>query len=202
MAPPEIGRVLVIGCGALARELLEVVSGAGLDNIEVTCLPARYHNTPRLIPEAVEERIEANQGRFDRIFVAYGDCGTGGLLDRVLERHGVERLAGAHCYEFFAGATRFAALQEREPTTFYLTDFLVRHFQRLVWEGLGLDRWPHLLEDYFGNYTRLVYLAQVDDPSLTRTAQQAAERLGLRFERIAVGYGDLEQRIPEEARSV
>lgn len=201
MAPPEGGRVLVIGCGALARELLEVTSRNGLDNLEVTCLPARYHNTPQLIPAAVEERIEATKDQYDRIFVAYADCGTGGLLDRVLERHGVERLAGAHCYEFFAGAARFAALQDAEPTTFYLTDFLARHFDRLVWQGLGLDRWPQLLEDYFGNYTRVVFLAQVDDPDLTARAQEAATRLGLAFERILVGYGDLKWRIPGEART-
>lgn len=200
MAPPERGRVLVIGCGALAHELLDVVSRHGLHDIEVTCLPARYHNTPQLIPAAVEERIEENKDRYDSIFVAYADCGTGGLLDRVLERHEVERLDGAHCYEFFTGAARFAALQEAEPTTFYLTDFLVRHFDRLVWQGLGLDRWPQLRDDYFGNYTRLVYLAQVDDSELTSRAREAADRLGLRFERIAVGYGDLEWRIPAEAR--
>lgn len=199
--PPDSRSVLVIGCGAMARELLEVVSRNGLANIEVTCLPARYHNTPQLIPPAVEERIEAAKGDYDRIFVAYGDCGTGGLLDRVLERHGVERLAGAHCYEFLAGAAQFAALHEAEPTTFYLTDFLVRNFDRLVWHGLGLDRWPQLLPDYFGNYTRVVYLAQVDDPVLTDKAQEAATRLGLGFERIHVGYGDLDERIQREART-
>lgn len=201
MVSPEGRRVLVIGCGALARELLDITARNGLTNIEVTCLPARYHNTPQLIPDAVEKRIEATKDHYDRIFVAYADCGTGGMLDRVLERHGVERLAGAHCYEFFAGAARFAALQEAEPTTFYLTDFLVRHFDRLVWQGLGLDRWPQLLEDYFGNYTRVVYLAQVEDPELTRRAQEAADRLGLRFERLPVGYGDLEWRIPDRART-
>jgi hypothetical protein len=199
--PPDSRSVLVIGCGAMARELLEVVSRNGLANIEVTCLPARYHNTPQLIPPAVEERIEAAKGDYDRIFVAYGDCGTGGLLDRVLERHGVERLAGAHCYEFLAGAAQFAALHEAEPTTFYLTDFLVRNFDRLVWHGLGLDRWPQLLPDYFGNYTRVVYLAQVDDPVLTDKAKEAATRLGLGFERIHVGYGDLDERIQREART-
>lgn len=199
--PPDSRSVLVIGCGAMARELLEVVSRNGMANIEVTCLPARYHNTPQLIPPAVEERIEAAKGDYDRIFVAYGDCGTGGSLDRVLERHGVERLAGAHCYEFLAGAAQFAALHEAEPTTFYLTDFLVRNFDRLVWHGLGLDRWPQLLPDYFGNYTRVVYLAQVDDPVLTDKAQEAATRLGLGFERIHVGYGDLDERIQREART-
>ncbi|MFP3916074.1 MAG: DUF1638 domain-containing protein, partial [Actinomycetota bacterium] len=124
----------------------------------------------------------------------------GGTLDRVLERHGVERLAGAHCYEFLAGARRFARLHEAEPTSFYLTDFLVRHFDRLVWRGLGLDRWPWLRDDYFANYTRVVYLAQTDDPELTRRAEEAAHRLGLRLDRIPVGRGDLDGRIREEAQ--
>ncbi len=176
----------------MARELLDIVSRHGLDGIEVTCLPARYHNTPSLIPAAVEERIVAGRADYEHIFVAYGDCGTGGLLDVVLERHGVERLRGAHCYEFLAGATNFAALHDAEPTTFYLTDFLVRHFDRLVWQGLGLDRWPQLRDDYFGNYTRVVYLAQVDDPDLVARAAAAADRLGLAFVCEQVGYGDLE----------
>lgn len=198
--PPEAARVLVIGCGALARELLAVVARNDLDSIDVTCLPAHYHNTPQLIPGAVEERILASRSEYERIFVAYGDCGTGGALDQVLERHGVERLAGAHCYEFLAGAATFAALHEDEPATFYLTDFLVRHFDRLVWAGLGLDRWPQLLDDYFGNYRRVVYLAQIDDPELTARARTAAARLGLDFERRFVGYGDLEPAIATKAR--
>lgn len=198
--PPEAPRVLVIGCGAMARELLAVVAHNDLDSIDVTCLPARYHNTPQLIPEAVEQRILASKSDYERIFVAYGDCGTGGVLDLVLERHGVERLAGAHCYEFLAGAATFSAMHEDEPATFYLTDFLVRHFDRLVWAGLGLDRWPHLLDDYFGNYRRVVYLAQTDDPELTARAREAAGRLGLEFERRLVGYGDLEPALAAEAR--
>lgn len=193
--PPDRLRVLVIGCGAMARELLDIVSRNGLDGVDVTCLPARYHNTPDLIPGAVEERILKAQDSYDRVFVAYGDCGTGGGLDRVLERHGTERLAGAHCYEFLAGSSHFFALHDAEPTTFYLTDFLVRHFDRLVWSGLGLDRWPQLRDDYFGNYTRVAYLAQTSDPALEAKAKEAAERLGLGFERIEVGYGDMEPAI-------
>lgn len=176
----------------MARELLAIVAHNGLDAIDVACLPARYHNTPTLIPAAVEERILAGKNQYDEVFVAYGDCGTGGDLDRVLARHGVERIAGAHCYEFLAGAARFTALHEDDPATFYLTDFLVRHFDRLVWQGLGLDRWPQLLPDYFGNYRRLVYLAQTGDSDLDARAQEAATRLGLTFERHRVGYGDLE----------
>ena len=193
--PPDRLRVLVIGCGAMARELLDIVSRNGLDGVDVTCLPARYHNTPDLIPAAVEDRILKARDNYERVFVAYGDCGTGGGLDRVLERHGVERLAGAHCYEFLAGSSRFFSLHDAEPTTFYLTDFLVRHFDRLVWSGLGLDRWPQLRDDYFGNYTRVAYLAQTSDPALEARAKEAAERLGLAFERIEVGYGDMEPAI-------
>lgn len=196
----DLSRVLVIGCGAMARELLAVVSRNDLTGLDVTCLPATYHNTPQLIPGAVETRIVAAKDDYDRIFVAYGDCGTGGSLDRVLDRHGVERLAGAHCYEFFAGGPLFAALHDAEPTTFYLTDFLVRNFDRLVWRGLGLDRWPQLLTDYFGNYTRVVYLAQIDDPDLTARAEEAAARLGLAFERIEVGYGELEPALVSQGR--
>jgi len=200
VASPE-PKVLVLGCGAMARELLRVVETNHLEAVEVSCLPAAYHNQPSLIPAAIEKRIVEAKDRYEKIFVAYGDCGTGGLLDSVLERHGVERLAGAHCYEFLAGSTLFTGLHDAEPTTFYLTDFLVRHFDRLVWHGLGLDRWPHLLSDYFGNYTRVVYLAQTDDPELTARAEEAASRLGLRFERIFVGYGEMEPTIVAVATS-
>lgn len=200
MASPE-RKVLVLGCGAMAHELLRVVESNHLEAVEVTCLPASYHNRPSLIPQAVEDRIIEARGRYDEIFVAYGDCGTGGMLDTVLERHGVERLAGAHCYEFLAGSATFSRLHDAEPTTFYLTDFLVRNFDRLVWRGLGLDRWPHLLSDYFGNYTRVVYLAQTDDPALTARAEDAASRLGLGFERILVGYGEMEPAIVAAATS-
>jgi hypothetical protein len=186
--PPS---VLVIGCGALARELLHVVERNGLTNVEVSCLPAELHNRPERIAEAVRGKLEAASG-FDRVFVAYGDCGTGGALDRVLEQYGVERLPGAHCYQFYAGTRRFEEMQEAEPGTFYLTDYLVRNFDRLVWGGLGLDRWPELLDDYFGSYTRLLHLAQSADPNLTELARDAAERLGLRFEQRRVGYGEME----------
>lgn len=185
----------------MAHELLDVIGRNGLDNLEMACLPAQYHNTPQLIPAAVEQKIVAAKDRYDDVFVAYGDCGTGGLLDRVLERHGVERLPGAHCYEFLAGSARFAALHDAEPTTFYLTDFLVKHFDRLVWHGLGLDRWPQLRDDYFGNYTRVVYLAQRDDADLDARAAEAAERLGLAFARIPVGYGEMEPALVQIGRS-
>jgi hypothetical protein len=183
---------LVIGCGALAVELIALTRRAGLPAMDLTCLPASLHNRPERIPGAVAARIRrARADGYDRIFVAYADCGTGGMLDRVLEAEGVARLEGAHCYEVYAGRAAFATLADEEPGTFYLTDFLVRNFDRLVIRGLGLDRHPELLPIYFGNYRRLVYLAQTDDPDLTARAQAAADRLGLAFERRATGYGDL-----------
>ena len=194
--PPEVGSTmrnpLVIGCGALASELVALTRRAGLPAMDLTCLPASLHNRPERIPAAVQARIRrARRDGYDRIFVAYADCGTGGLLDNVLAAEGVARLEGAHCYEVYAGRAAFATLHDEEPGTFYLTDFLVRNFERLVVRGLGLDRHPELLPIYFGNYRRLVFLAQVDDPDLTTRAVAAADRLGLAFERRLVGLGEL-----------
>ena len=186
------GRTLIIACGALARELLKVVRVNGLDQIDVECLPASYHNTPALIPDAVEERVRSAQGRYNHVFVGYADCGTGGRLDAICTELGVERLPGAHCYEFFAGSEPFGEIQEAEIGTFYLTDYLVRHFDRIVIAGLGLDRYPQLLPDYFGHYTRLLYLSQTDDPTLVERGRLAAERLELRYEVRRTGYGELE----------
>ena len=165
---------------------------AGFPDVDLTCLPATLHNRPEQIPEAVRSRIRrARAGGRDRIFVAYADCGTGGLLDRVLDEEGVARLEGAHCYEVYAGQAAFATLAADEPGTFYLTDFLARNFDRLVIRGLGLDRHPELLPLYFGNYTRVLYLAQTDDAELTARARRGARRLGLAFERRFTGYGEL-----------
>jgi len=186
-------RVLLIACGALAREIMAVTRASGLAAMKVECLPAKLHNTPALITEAVRAKIRKSRGRFERIFVLYGDCGTGGALDAMLAEEGVERIEGAHCYEFFAGSPVFAALTEEEPCSFYLTDFLARHFERLVIEGLGIDRHPELLPLYFGNYRRLVYLAQTRSPELVERARAAAVRLGLAFELRETGYGDLER---------
>ncbi len=186
-------RPLVIGCGALAHELVELTRRAGLPAMDLTCLPASLHNRPERIPGAVAARIrKAREQGYDQIFVAYADCGTGGLLDSVLDAEGIARLEGAHCYEVYAGRAAFASLHDAEPGTFYLTDFLVRNFERLVVRGLGLDRHPELLPVYFGNYRRLVYLAQADDAGLTALAIAAAERLGgLAFERRLSGLGEL-----------
>jgi len=188
---------LVIGCGALANELVDLTRRAGLPHMDLTCLPASLHNRPERIPGAVAKRIRrARADGYEQIFLAYADCGTGGLLDRMLETEpaaeGVARLEGAHCYEVYAGRAAFASLHDAEPGTFYLTDYLVRNFERLVLRGLGLDRHPELLSLYFGNYRRLVYLAQTEDARLTQVAESAASRLGnLAFERRVAGLGEL-----------
>ena len=182
-------RVLVVGCGALARELVALTRD--LPNVDITCLPATLHNRPGGIPAAVRERIRRRRAGYDRVFVAYADCGTGGLLDPVIAEEGAERLAGAHCYEFYATSPEFKKLVDDEPATFFLTDFLARNFDRLIIRGLGLDRHPELRDQYFGNYRRLVYLAQTDDPALAAAARRAARRLGLRYEQRRTGYGQL-----------
>jgi hypothetical protein len=170
------GRLLIIGCGALANELLAVVRASGLRDVDVTCLPAQLHQRPAGIPAAARAKIEtAREQGYERIFVAYADA----LL---ADEPGVERLPGAHCYEFYSGAAAFAAMTEDDPATFFLTDFLAKAFDRLVIEGLGIDRHPELLPMYFGNYRRLVYLAQSDDPVALAKARAAADRLGLAFE--------------------
>jgi hypothetical protein len=185
-------RVLVIACGALAREILALRDGP-LGAFDVTCLPAALHNRPERIPEAVRTKIRANRARYDEILCLYGDCGTAGELDRVLAEEGVTRIGGPHCYAFYAGEDEFAEMMEGETGTFFLTDFLARHFERLVIEGLGLDRFPQLRDDYFGNYRRLVYLAQTDDPAIREKAEAAARRLGLAFERRFTGLGGIER---------
>jgi hypothetical protein len=182
---------LVVACAALARELRVVLDASGLaDSIEVCYLPAHLHNRPERIAPAVDEALRTVNGR--RVFVAYADCGTGGALDRVLARYpGASRLPGAHCYEMFAGAERFARLHDSEPGTFYLTDYLALHFDALVWAGLGLDEHPELRDTYFANYTRVVLLAQSDDDAVLDSARAAASRLALDFAVEAVGRGNL-----------
>ncbi|MEJ2576924.1 MAG: DUF1638 domain-containing protein [Gammaproteobacteria bacterium] len=175
------GTLLVIACGAIARELVRVRDLNGWDHVSIYCLPAELHNRPDEIPSAVARTLEAARKAFDRVFVAYADCGTGGRLDRLLARHGIERLPGAHCYEFLAGSSVFDELAADEPGSFYLTDFLVRHFDRLVVRGLGLDRHPDLLQRYFGNYRRVVHLAQSGSAELKEQARRQAERLGLEY---------------------
>ena len=188
----EAGGVLVLACGAIAREVLALIRLNAWTHVTLRCLPATLHNAPAEIAPRVDRKLcEAREEGFADVFVAYGDCGTGGALDAVLDRRGAERLPGAHCYAFFARVDAFAAMHEADPATFYLTDFLCRHFDRLVVRGLGIDAHPELLPVYFGNYRRLVYLAQTDDPDLVARARRAADRLGLALEVRHTGYGDL-----------
>lgn len=194
---PDPPSLVVIGCGALARELVALLRG--VPGVRVTCLAASLHNRPERIPDAVRLRlaeVREEHGPDVRVFVGYADCGTGGMLDAALEGTGVERLPGAHCYEVFAGSEAFAAMADAEPGTFYLTDFLARQFDTLVWRGLKLDRYPQLVPQMFGNYRRLVYLAQTEDPALDARATDAAARLGLVYERRPTGIGGLGALLP------
>lgn len=181
MAPGGQQRVLVIACGAIARELLRVQKLNHWYHLDFQCLPPDLHNCPEQLPAAVEDKIRAAAGCYQSVFVAFADCGTGGKLDAVLDRYGIERIPGAHCYEFLAGSEVFEALAEAEPGSFYLTDFLVRNFERLVVKGLGLDRLPQLKPRYFNNYRRVVYLAQSESEDLQKLAQKHAEYLGLEY---------------------
>ncbi len=189
MNPPG---VLVIACGALARELRDLIQLNELAGVTVECLPAQLHNRPEKIPVLMRERLEAARTTHDRVLVGYADCGTGGLLDAVCEEFGVERLPGAHCYEFFAGHESFSAINDDDPTAFYLTDYLAKHFDRLIMDGLGITAHPELQNMYFGNYTRVVLLAQTHDPVVDAAAESAAAKLGLPLERVDTGYGELE----------
>jgi hypothetical protein len=191
--PPEPqGRVLVIACGALAREILALIRLNGWKHVDLQCLPAILHNHPERITDAVQKTVTRHGTSYDAIKIAYADCGTGGHLQTACAEMGVEMIAGPHCYSFFEGNDTFAAHAEDEFTAFYLTDFLARQFDAFVWRPLGLDRHPQLRDSYFGHYQKLVYLAQTDDPALTRTARDCANRLDLTFERRTTGYGDLE----------
>lgn len=190
--------VLLIACGALGREIVELTRLNNWDHFKIQCLPAELHNRPEKIPAAVRAEIEDKREDYNHIFVAYADCGTGGLLDTVLAEYGIDRLPGAHCYEFFAGSTTFDELADAEPGTFYLTDFLTRHFDRLVRTGLGLDEHPELMPQYFGNYNRLVYLAQSDSPELVAMAEQHAAYLGLDYERVYTGLDKIAHEISEK----
>jgi hypothetical protein len=188
-------KTALIACGALSTEVLALKQKHGWD-AEVFALPALLHNSPDQIPPSVLNRIREARKDFDQIVVVYGDCGTGGQLDVLLEREAVKRVRGPHCYEMYSHPI-FEELMERELGTFFLTDFLVTHFDRLVLEELGLDRFPQLREDYFAHYTRVVYLAQRPDPALFAKAQHAAETLALPLEIRHVGYGALESRLLE-----
>lgn len=186
------GNILLLACGALAREILDLKKRNGWDHMSLTCLPAILHIYPDKITQAVEDAVAKHKDQYDQIFVVYADCGTGGLLQQACERLGVEMIKGPHCYSFFEGNDVFADRNEDEITAFYLTDFLARQFDAFVWKPMGLDRHPELRDMYFGNYTKVVYQAQTDDPDLTRRAKDCADKMGLAFERRLTGYGDLE----------
>jgi hypothetical protein len=194
---PGRGDVLLIACGALAREIVDLIEKNRWTGFDLQCLPAKWHNTPEHIVPGVRARIRAAKSHYRSIFVLYGDCGTGGLLDAMLVEEGVERIEGPHCYAFFSGNENFAAQAEDDMAAFFLTDYLARHFDRLIWAGLGLDRHPELLPDYFGNYTKIVYLAQTRDAELAERAEAAARRLGLAYEYRFTGYGELAARMAE-----
>ncbi|MEM7470990.1 MAG: DUF1638 domain-containing protein [Pseudomonadota bacterium] len=190
LAAKGTGKILLLACGALAREILAVKEANGLDHMVLSCLPAIYHNTPDKIVPAVREAVAQNRDDYAQIFVVYADCGTGGLLQAACAELGVEMIAGPHCYSFFEGNDAFEARDE--ITAFYLTDFLVRQFDAFVTRPLGLDRHPQLRDMYFEHYEKLVYQAQTRDPDLEAKAQRCAEALGLDYEYRFTGYGDLE----------
>jgi len=191
LAPAGQGRVLLIACGALAREILALKAANGWDHLDLTCLPANLHLWPERITAAVVEAVEKHRDAYAGIYVVYADCGTGGQLAAKCAEMGVALVPGPHCYAFFEGNDTFAAHAESEITAFYLTDFLVRQFEAFVWRPMGFDKHPSLIPMMLGNYEKLVYLAQTEDAELDAKAAAAAARLGLRYERRFTGYGDL-----------
>ncbi|MET0169414.1 MAG: DUF1638 domain-containing protein [Aliihoeflea sp.] len=189
---PNAEKVLIIACGMIAREVIAVRQASNLDHLELVCLPAEYHYRPDRIAPALDAAIvKARAQGYDTIFVGYADCGTGGDLDRVCAAHGVERIAGPHCFAFYQGLSAFEKIGDADMTSFYMTDFLCRHFDAFFMKPMGLDRHPELAQDFFGNYEKVIYLAQTDDPELEAVAIKAADMLGLRYERRFTGYGDL-----------
>lgn len=191
LPPTHQGRILLIACGALAHEVLALKRANGWAHMDLQCLPANLHLYPDKITAAVADAVAEHKSTYGTIFILYADCGTGGLLQEKCKELGVEMIAGPHCYSFFEGNDRFAEHLDSEISAFYLTDFLVRQFDAFVWRPMGLDRHPQLRDMYFGNYTKLVYQAQTDDPALDAKAEDCARRLGLAYERRFTGYGDL-----------
>lgn len=187
------GTTLLIACGALANDIIRLIEQNRWQHLDVTCLPAKLHHNPVLIPEAIREKIRAARDGYEKIYVLYGDCGTGGLLDQVLaEEGGIERIPGPHCFSFFTGNERFAAHAEDDIKTFYLTDYFCRHFEKFVWEALGLDRRADMAEFVFGNYEKLVFMPQTRDEALEQKAKAIAAKLGLDYDYRFCGYGDME----------
>ncbi len=180
-------------CGALARETLAIIARHGW-TVDVYGIPAIDHMRPERIAPDVARKLAAIRAGYDRVLVVFGDCGSRGALDALLAREGLERIAGPHCYEMYGGPL-FDELMDEEPGTFFLTDFLVRGFRGTIWHGLGLDRYPQLLEDYFRHYRRLVFMTQSGQPDLLDKAQTIAATLGLPLEVRPTGYGQLEARL-------
>ena len=187
--------ILIIGCGAIAHEVREIIELNNWDNVRLQCLNADLHNTPKILPKKIKEAIDTNLNDYSKIFLAYADCGTGGLIDLILKDYDIERLDGAHCYEFYSGSSVFKELSEKEIGTFYLTDFLVKNFDRLVIDGLGIQKYPALKEDYFKNYKNVVYLAQKQDNVLEYKARECADYLNLEFSVLFTGLNNLENQL-------
>ncbi|PZF77632.1 hypothetical protein DK847_04105 [Aestuariivirga litoralis] len=196
---PGQGKVLLLACGALGREIVDLIERNRWTGFDLQCLPAKWHNTPDKIVPALREKIRDAKPRYQSIFVLYGDCGTGGDIDKLLAEEGIERLEGPHCYAFFSGQETFARTADEDVTAFFLTDYLARHFDKLIWEGLGMDRHPELLPMYFGNYTKIVFLAQTRNEELAKKAMAAAKKLGLDYEYRYTGYGELERDLKARA---
>ena len=187
--------ILIIGCGALAHEVREIIKLNDWDNVRLQCLNADLHNTPKILPAKIKESIDSNINDYSKIFLAYADCGTGGLIDLITKDYDIERLDGAHCYEFFSGSSVFEELSEKEIGTFYLTDFLVKNFDRLVIDGLGIQKYPALKEEFFKNYKNVVYLAQKQDNVLESKARECADYLNLEFSALFTGLNNLENQL-------
>lgn len=186
----------MVACGALARDLHDVVQRTGWA-VDLYPLPPLLHNRPARIAAAVEELVDSLTGRYDRIAVAYADCGTYGALDEVCRRRDLRRLPGLHCYDLYAGPERIRALLDEQPGSYLLTDFLVTSFERTVVRELGLDRHPELREDYFAHYTRVVWLAVNPTPELSALAKHAAAVLGLPLQVVNVRLDSLERALTE-----
>ena len=187
--------ILIIGCGAIAHEINEIIKLNDWNNVRLKCLNADLHNTPKKLPKKIKEIIDSSFQEYSKIFLAYADCGTGGLIDSMLKDYDIERLEGAHCYEFYAGSKLFKDLSNREIGTFYLTDFLVKNFERLIIDGLGLSKHPSLKDEYFKNYKKIVYLAQKHNDDLELKAKDCADYLNLEFSIHYTGLDNFENQL-------
>ena len=184
-------KILVIACGALAKEITALIRMNNWSHLQLRYLPAKLHNEPHKITQNIRKNLINAQNKFSQIFIGYADCGTGGQLDTLLDEFGIQRLPGAHCYEFFSSTQNFSKLIEEEPGSFFLTDFLVKSFEKLIWQGLKINSHPELLKIYFGNYKRLVYLAQTESKDLQTQAKEIANKLRLNYFYRFTGYGAL-----------